>query len=171
MSQAYEIMPMINDAFCYSTPFYRQHKPYNYFTLQIQRLDTLRRAATAGTYRMRQYVTPLNLTALAGLQTRKDQVRIVPGSYVWALTFCVVEGSITDFNMTITDHDTGDEFFSAPVSGGLSNYPLLQMLDEPRPMLGSGQLDITMVNRINATRTPQLVITCAEPCVIATEGN
>ena len=118
---------------------------------------------------------------MPALGTSKQQVRITPGSYIWAVTFCdfemspnnlgVAAGAITDFNITIADHDTGLAFYSSPVSGGLSNYPLLQLLDEPRPVLGSGQIDVTFVNRINAARTPQLVISCAEPCVVATEGS
>ena len=201
MQQHFEILPQIVDAFSMNPLFYRPYLPYRYFMLQLQRMETLRRAASQGTYRMRQFVTPLSTAGVTNtgstqpgvgwsgvwsggtvpaLGTSKQQVRITPGSYIWALTFCDFEmsanalgiavGAITDFNVTLADHDTGMEFFSGSVSGGLSNFPLLQLLDEPRPVLGSGQIDITLVNRINAARTPQLVISCAEPCVVATEG-
>lgn len=180
-NQPFQILPQITDAFSYNTIGYRPHKPYNYFCLQIERLDALRRAGAAGVYRLHDWVTPLNLTTVGALATNKTQLRLEPGSYIWAIVFCDVEsapisqgglgtGLITDFNLTIADHDTGMEFFSSPVSGGISNYPLLQLLDEPRPVLGSGQIDVTFVNRINAARTPQLVIRAAEPCVLATEG-
>lgn len=182
MSSQYAVLPQIVDAFTYNTVFNRPHKPYNWFTLQLERLDALRRAASTGIYRMRRYVTPINLTPINPLATDKEQVMIVPGSYIIGLTFCDMEqtpvnqggtsgaGLPTDFNITIQEHDTGMEFFSNSQSGGLSDYPLAQMLTEPRPVLGSGQYDITFINRINATRTPQLVIWCAEPCVVATEG-
>lgn len=163
----FTLLPQIVDGFCYNTPFNRPHKPFNYFALQLERLDALRRQQ--GNYRMRQYVTPLNLIQTVGAySTFRDQVRMTQGTYIWALTFCIVTagGLITDFNLTLTDHDTGEDFFSSPVSGGISNYPLVQILDEPRPVLGSAQIDVTMVNRVNATRTPQLIISCAEPCVI-----
>ena len=166
------VLPQIVDGFVMNPYFDRPHKPFNYYQLALDRLDAIRRAQ--GIYRARQYVSPLNIsTTISGYDTFKDQVRIVPGSYVWGMNFCVITegGLITDFTISLADHDSGIPFVSDPASGYIGTFAGQQFLTEPRLMLGSATLDVTLFNRTASDRQCQLVIYCAEPCVIVSEGN
>lgn len=177
MSQQYQVVPQVLDAFSMNAQYYRPHLPYNWFVLATEQLDALRR--TGGMYRMRQYVSPRQFSTLIDpFQIDKDSVRIEPGSYVWAFSFVSIKpgggGSRLNFTITMSDHETGEAFVSAPVNGGIANYPTPNFLAAPRLMLGSNgsaTIDVTLLNRSAFQQQAQLLIYTAEPCVLVSEAS
>ncbi|MFN7996958.1 MAG: hypothetical protein U0Q18_25310 [Bryobacteraceae bacterium] len=173
-----KVLPQICDGFELNA-YYRPRLPYRFFSMALERFDSIRRQQ--GNYRMRQYGVPLDVinSVIAGYDTFKYQLQIIPGTYVWGFSFkFLTQGAlITDVNITVQDHDSGIDFFSDPVNGGIGNLvtigvgsiPLL--LSEPRLVVGSGNLDVTLVNRTGSNRQCQLLFWCAEPCVLVSEGR
>lgn len=157
--------------------------PNRYLPAVMGQLETIRKA---GAYRSRWYVCPEDSRqVIAGYDTVEQQVRIVPGSWLYGLMFsqAAPPGSqepgayVAPSNLTLklSEGSTGigfsDDYVGAlAFAGGAVQYrwpgrPYL--LSQPRLIVDPGFLNVEISNLLpTATGRVQLVLLCAEPCVV-----
>lgn len=158
------------DGFSYNTML--QMLPYRYFPQALGQMDILRRAAN---YRPRWFVFPDDISQpIVGFDTAYFQIEVAHGSYLWGLNWAVLNGEVTDLLVKIVDSCTGVPLSNDVVNGGGLHLngttrcsPVL--LTQPRLILNPGLVDIEITNRVAASRTCQLLLHFAEPCMVLEE--
>lgn len=152
--------------------------------LILGQMDTLRRASAM---RPRHYIAPLDSDELIpAFKQVEYQISVMPGSYVWGLSFAYVPGDdevTTDdalkLHMQITDVCTETPFFSDYVRCinfltepnlvanfypvGTPRWP--HLLAQPRLIGDPAKLDVEIYNSSAVDITCQLVLFVAEPCL------
>jgi hypothetical protein len=171
----------ITDGFTYLTGV--QYLPERFYPVCLAQMQILRRA---NTYRPRWFCLPDQMNrplAAYGSPPFEYQIHIVPGAYLWGMTFAVISLGETvppttaDVLVQITDACTGIPLFSdypvcevAAVPGGenprFSIAPVL--LTQPRLILEPGLINVELTNRAAIPRDCQLLLMFAEPCDIET---
>lgn len=158
------------DGFCYDLT--RLFVPGWYEPMALGQLEAIRKS---GLYRARWHAVPEEPVALAAYDTLEQQVRIVPGSYLWGIASSVLGALL----VRIVEGSTGIPFMndfvygsslSAPTAGG-THHPIL--LTQPRLITDPGWVQVEISNTsaaMIAAANLQLVLLCAEPCVVIEEA-
>jgi hypothetical protein len=150
--------------------------------LTLGQMDVLRRASAM---RPRHYVAPLNSEEpVKAFSQNEYQVSVMPGSYVWGLSFAMLNEDEGDsaalIHVQITDVCTEAPFFADYVRGinfvtdpelatdlgypvGTFRAPFL--LTQPRLIGDPAKLDVEIYNSASVDLHPQLVLFVAEPCL------
>lgn len=167
------------DGFCYNLS--QLFVPGRYEPMALGQLEALRKS---GLFRARWYAVPEEPMILAAYETFEQQVRIVPGSYLWGIISSLLPGAIfppaVSLLVRIVEGSTGIPLMSDFVDGGnmgipvpisFSNHPVL--LTQPRLIVDPGWMSVEFTNPNAVPITAdmlQIVLLCAEPCVVIEEG-
>jgi hypothetical protein len=148
--------------------------PGRYIPAALGQLEALRKS---GLYRSRWYAVPEEPITIAAYDTFEQQVRIVPGSYLWGITSA---GFIPGMLVRIVEGSTGIPFMSDFMWGQnlAQGTPQVTLLTQPRLIVDPGYVDVEISNPFPLAipmpglpeQTPQLVLMCAEPCVVVEEN-
>ena len=149
--------------------------------LILGQMDVLRRASAL---RPRHYIAPLDSDEpIPAYKQNEYQISVMPGSYVWGLSFAMYERELDTsgelVHIQITDVCTETPFFSDYVRGinfltdpGLvpTFYPTgtfraPHLLAQPRLIGDPAKLDVEIYNSSSADAHCQLVLFVAEPCL------
>ena len=164
------------DGFCYDLN--RLFVPCWYEPMALGQLEALRKA---GLYRSRWYAVPEDPLTLGGYDTLEQQVRIVPGSYLWG----IISSAFNQVQVRIVEGSTGIPFMSDFVDGGalgfnLANFGALPwetahpvVMTQPRYIVSPGYVQVELANTTGLEITPerlQVILLCAEPCVVVEEN-
>ena len=175
------MVPELMDGFTLNPSI--RYRPNWYFPMALGQLDILRRA---NTYRPKIYSLPDDFnTPIPTRETREFQIRLTPGSYVWALLANQFNPSAQipyakvqpTFCMKITDSCTGigfwEDFVKAAAfsgeqatQGDYRNMMLPHLLTQPRLIMEPGLLTVEIANPDATDVTCQLLILTAEPCEV-----
>lgn len=157
--------------------------PNRYLPAAMGQLEAIRKA---GAYRSRWYVCPEDSRQIiAAYDTVEQQVRIVSGSWLYGLMLSqadpVTLAYVPPSNLTLrlTEGATGigfsDDYVCAlAFAGSAAQYkwpgrPYL--LSQPRLIVEPGFLNVEISNLLaTATGRVQLVLLCAEPCVVVEDS-
>ena len=163
-----DVCPMPPDGFAMNAAL--RYLPYRYFPLALSSLDFIR--GNAEGYRAKWIISPHDFNIpIPALDTHVDQVRLVPGSWVWGMTFSAVDGVIADFTVQVTDPCDGNPFFSYFVNAtalrasgatGTNLFPVL--LSTPKQITAPGFLNIEIGNQAEDDQRCQFILLAAEPC-------
>jgi hypothetical protein len=185
---------MVVDGFCYDLT--TAYLPCRYVPMALGQLEALRKA---GQYRARLYPVPEELLApIPPYDTVEQQVRIVPGSYLygWTISARVTGGGVmyydTPINILIrmTEGATGiplmGDFLYATNMGGLVAIPAFTpvgagvptLMTEPRLIVEPGWINVEITNnsQVAVPGPPvvfsgiQIVLYCAEPCQVVEDA-
>lgn len=171
-------LPGVVDAFTLNPSI--RYRPGYYMPLALASLDVLRRA---NTWRPKLHTLPDDINMpIPAFETLEYQVRVVPGSYLWALVLNQYNDAWASVNAAdvwcqITDSCNGiplfDDFISARSHSTLQNVAtdarnamLPHLLTQPRLILEPGLLNVELANTATVARRCQLVLFTAEPCEI-----
>lgn len=155
--------------------------PSSYRALILGQMDVLRRASAL---RPRHYIAPLSSDEpIAAYSQNEYQISLMPGSYVYGLSFSMYASELDEqgelIHVQITDVCTETPFFADYVRGinfltdpslATTFYPTgtfraPHLLSQPRLVGDPAKLDIEIYNSSSATAHPQLVVFAAEPCL------
>lgn len=158
--------------------------PTSYRALILGQMDTLRRTSAM---RPRHYVAPLQTdTPIAAYKQVEYQISVMPGSYVYGLSFALntnPEGSSTNpalIHAQLTDLYTETPFFSDYVRGvnfitngaaaTTAGYPVGTfrapfLFAQPRIICDPGTIQVELYNSDSNPSYAQLTIFVAEPCL------
>ncbi len=152
--------------------------------LILGQMDVLRRASAM---RPRHYIAPLDSDEpVPAFKQVEYQISVMPGSYVWGLSFSyipgddeVTEDDIVKVHVQITDVCTETPFFSDYVRAiNFLTAPSLvtafyptgtfrapHLLSQPRLIGDPAKLDVEIYNSSAVDIQCQLVLMVAEPCL------
>ena len=153
--------------------------PTSYRALILGQMDVLRRASAM---RPRHYVAPLPTdTPIAAYSQVEYQISVMPGSYVYGLSFACANTDLASFvHIQLTDIYTempffadyvrGISFMCNPTQASAVGYPTGTwrapfLLAQPRIICDPGNIEVEMYNSSSQALTCQLVIFVAEPCL------
>ena len=129
----------------------------------LHQLDALRRSTL---YRFHVFTAPEDATAtVAQYDTLQNQVRIPPGSWLWAITFAGAFGA-NAYSVRISEQGTGQLLWSNFfVPGGAFPHGMQILLTEPRVIITPGivNVEITATPESNSFVQAQLALWCAVP--------
>lgn len=158
-------LPNIIDGFSINSALL--YLPKRFWPNALAQLDVIRRAANL---RPRWVVVPDDFNQpIAAYDTLQYQLQVVPGSYLWAFNFTVLDGETNDLWIQVTDSCTeiplGSDFQAGSAfrpSGASALWP--RLLGQPRLILEPGLVNVEIANTTGESRTCQLLLHFAEPC-------
>ena len=161
------MIPQIIDGFSLNAGLL--YLPKRFFPSALAQLDVLRRATS---YRPRWYCVPDDFSQpIAAYDTLQYQIQVVPGSYLLATNWTVLDrgAELSDLYIQITDSCTeiplGSDFMAGSAfrpSGATQLWP--RLLAQPRLILEPGLINVEIANTQSSSRQCQLLLHFAEPC-------
>lgn len=153
----------LNDSFTLSTTLRLLQTSYR--AQVLAQIELLRKARA---YKARYYTTPDTLVEpIPAYGQIETQVRAVPGTYVWGISFYASTETPDPIRVQITDTSTEVRFFVDYLRGNLlqqaTNQRAPMLLPQPRLIPEPGQLNVEMYNDNSEDVIAQLVLYCAEP--------
>lgn len=131
-------------------------------------VDALAGLRAAADLVFRVYSVPDDCTvAIAGYDTLYFQVSMVPGAWLWGLSFAAIDGLASDFLVQISDGYDQSRLFASHVHASQfrsDNAARLRpvLLTAPR-QFSSGQVNVEIANRVASDQRCQLLFWVSEP--------
>lgn len=155
--------------------------PTSYRALILGQMDVLRRASAM---RPRHYVCPLQTdTPIPAYSQVEYQIAVVPGSYVYGLSFAMnpsdgddanyIHVQLTDIYTEMpffADYVRASNFITDPTTAIDAGFPVGTwrapfLFAQPRIICDPGNIEVEIYNSFSSAISCQLVVFVAEPCL------